>query len=89
MHPSGAPPIGPNTRGRVPLAMVIDDHPLFCEALSMTLRSALDVEHVVTCATLAEGLERLQRKPTPDVVLLDLKLPDVDGIDGLIRLKRG
>jgi DNA-binding NarL/FixJ family response regulator len=70
------------------LAMIVDDHPLFCEALSMTLRSALGVGHVVTAASLAEGLERLGRPPAPDVILLDLKLPDVDGLDGLIRLKR-
>jgi DNA-binding NarL/FixJ family response regulator len=80
--------IGLSGRARVPLALVIDDHPLFCEALSMTLRSALDVDRVETAATLAEGLARLEKKPAPDVILLDLKLPDVDGIDGLIRLKR-
>jgi DNA-binding NarL/FixJ family response regulator len=71
-----------------PLAMIVDDHPLFCEALSMTLRSALGVGEVVTAASLAEGLARLGRPPAPDVILLDLKLPDVDGLDGLIRLKR-
>jgi len=68
--------------------MIIDDHPLFCEALSMTLRSALDVDRVETAASLAGGLERLARKPSPDVILLDLKLPDVDGLEGLIRLKK-
>jgi DNA-binding NarL/FixJ family response regulator len=88
MDPPGDAAKAGRARPRVPLAMIIDDHPLFCEALSMTLRSALDVDEVVTAASLGEGLDRLQRKPAPDVILLDLKLPDVDGIDGLIRLKR-
>lgn len=75
-------------RTRVETALIVDDHPLFCEALSMTLRAALDVGRIVTAASLAEGLLRLNERPAPDVVLLDLKLPDVDGLDGLVRLKR-
>jgi len=79
---------GHRVRDPVPLALIVDDHPLFCEALAMTLRSALGVERVETAASLAAGLARVARKPAPDVILLDLKLPDVDGLDGLIRLKR-
>jgi DNA-binding NarL/FixJ family response regulator len=80
--------IGRGDRTRIPMALIIDDHPLFCEALSMTLRSALEVDRVETEASLAGGLARLAQGPPPDVVLLDLKLPDVDGLDGLVRLRK-
>ncbi len=87
-EPPGGVEAGPSGSARVPLALIVDDHPLFCEALAMTLRSALDVERVETAASLATGLARLAERPAPDVILLDLKLPDVDGLDGLIRLKK-
>ena len=73
---------------RLDRALIVDDHPLCCEALAMTLRTALGVREVATAASLALGLGRLETGPPPDVVLLDLKLPDVDGLDGLVRLKR-
>jgi DNA-binding NarL/FixJ family response regulator len=73
---------------RLDRALIVDDHPLFCEALAMTLGSALGVREVATAASLAEGIARLEGGAPPDVVLLDLKLPDVDGLDGLVRLKR-
>lgn len=72
---------------RVEQVMVIDDHPLFCEALAMTLTGALGVRAVVTASCLAEGLAKLRGGPGPDAILLDLNLPDVSGLDGLIRLK--
>ncbi len=78
----------PKRRPSVESVLIIDDHPLFCEALAMTLRTALDVAAIDTAPSLARGLDRVERSPAPDVILLDLKLPDVDGLDGLIRLKR-
>lgn len=67
--------------------MVVDDHPLFCEALAMTLTGALGVSNITTANCLADGLAKLRAGETPDAILLDLNLPDVAGLDGLVRLK--
>lgn len=69
------------------VALVIDDHPLFCEALTLTLRTALNVQEIATAANLSDGIERAQEEPRPEIILLDLRLPDTDGLDGLIRLR--
>lgn len=68
-------------------ALIVDDHPLFCDALSMTLRAIADISDINSAASLAEGLNVLEAKGRPDLVVLDLNLPDVDGLDGLIRLR--
>lgn len=81
----------PGTRGKpnaLRSALIVDDHPLFCEALSMTLKTSSDVSDIRMAESLAAALEILAAGPAPDVLLLDLNLPDVDGLDGLIRLKR-
>ncbi len=68
-------------------ALIIDDHPLFCDALSIVLRMVAGVGEVDAAATLGDALDRLGTPPRPDIVLLDLNLPDVNGLDGLMRLK--
>lgn len=68
-------------------ALIVDDHPLFCDALSMTLKAVAGIARIETADRLDRAIERLDRAPMPDVVVLDLNLPDVDGLDGLIRLK--
>lgn len=68
-------------------ALVVDDHPLFCDALSMTLKAVAGFARIETADRLDVAIARLDRAAMPDVVVLDLNLPDVDGLDGLIRLK--
>lgn len=69
------------------MALIVDDHPLFCDALAMTLTSVCGVRTVQTADCLAAALAWVGRAGRPDVAVLDLHLPDVDGLDGLIRLK--
>jgi DNA-binding NarL/FixJ family response regulator len=69
-------------------ALIIEDHPLFSDALAMTLRSLLSLGAVETEDSLAAALARLAGTPAPDIILLDLNLPDVEGLDGLVRLKQ-
>jgi DNA-binding NarL/FixJ family response regulator len=72
---------------RIATALVVDDHPLFCDALAMTLKAVAGIALVETAGTLETALNRMGLNPRPDVVVLDLNLPDVTGFDGLIRVK--
>jgi DNA-binding NarL/FixJ family response regulator len=68
-------------------ALIIDDHPLFCDALSMTLTMVVGIENVHCVNSLDAALARLRGGAVPDLAMLDLNLPDVSGLDGLLRLK--
>jgi DNA-binding NarL/FixJ family response regulator len=78
---------GVKERRHLETALIVDDHPLFCDALSMTLRAVAGLRDIETAELLENALARLARPPMPDVVVLDLNLPDVTGLDGLIRVK--
>jgi len=79
------PPSQPQTRFTT--AMIIDDHPLFCDALSIVLKMVAGIGTVETAETLQAALGQLAEGRVPDVILLDLNLPDVNGLDGLMRLR--
>jgi DNA-binding NtrC family response regulator len=58
--------------------LVIDDEQVICSGCSMILT---DLGHrVETCMTCSEGLKKI-RENNYDLVLLDLKLPDRDGLE--------
>lgn len=76
------------TLRRIASALIVDDHPLFCDALAMTLDGHVGIAEVQSARTLGAALERIAEGPLPDVILLDLNLPDVDGLDGVVRLRQ-
>jgi DNA-binding NarL/FixJ family response regulator len=68
-------------------ALIIEDHPLFTDALSMTLRCLLGIVILPTAGSLEAAVDHLSQNDLPELILLDLNLPDVNGLDGLIRIK--
>ena len=68
-------------------ALIVDDHPLFCDALSMTLGAVANIRDIQTAANLTDALSLIGTGFSPDLVVLDLNLPDVDGLGGLIRMR--
>ncbi len=70
-------------------ALVVDDHPLFCEALAMTLMGAVGIGlRRVGRHTSWRPRTRLSEAPLPDVILFDLNLPDVNGLEGVVRMRQ-
>ncbi len=76
------------TGKRIQSALIVDDHPLFCEALAMTLSGPVGIAKVETVRTLETALTRISAGPLPDTVVLDLNLPDVSGLDGVVRMRQ-
>jgi DNA-binding NarL/FixJ family response regulator len=64
----------------------VDDHPLMSEGIATIINSQVDM---VLVSQAANGTEAIQhyRKHEPDVVLMDLRLPDLSGIDAMIAIR--
>lgn len=58
--------------------VVVDDHAMVAEGLSVLLDEEPDLEIVGTAASVAETMDLVERSH-PDVVLIDYRLPDGDG----------
>jgi two-component system response regulator NreC len=67
--------------------LLVDDHQVVRSGLRMLLASENDVEIVGEAGTAHEALEAVQILK-PDVVLMDIGLPDLSGIDATREIKR-
>ena len=67
--------------------LVVDDHKLFAQALSAVLEQDPTISVSAVAGTLAEALERLADEHV-DVVLLDYRLPDANGVDATTAIKQ-
>jgi len=64
----------------------VDDHPLMQEGIANVISSQPDM---VLVAAVSNGTQAIQkfREHTPDVTLMDLRLPDMSGIDAMIAIR--
>jgi DNA-binding NarL/FixJ family response regulator len=67
--------------------IVVDDHPLFRGALSQALHSAIDDARIDQAASLSELEALINERADTDLVLLDLAMPGVQGLSGLLLLR--
>lgn len=67
---------------------VIDDHPLMRDALAMVLRRIKPATRVVELERVGALNAAVKAYGEPDLICLDLRLPDVQGVEGVLRVKQ-
>ncbi len=63
----------------------VDDHPLLREGVAALVASQSDMKLVAEASTGREALEQF-RKHRPDLTLMDLEMPDMNGIEAMIAI---
>jgi DNA-binding NarL/FixJ family response regulator len=64
----------------------VDDHPLLHEGIATVIRNEPDMTLAAQASSGREAIQ-LYRDFTPDVTLMDLRLPDMSGIDAMIAIR--
>ena len=64
----------------------VDDHPLMHEGLATVIKNQPDMQLIAEASNGREAIQRF-REYTPDVTLMDLRLPDMSGVDAMIAIR--
>lgn len=67
--------------------LIADDHPVVRSGLAMIIQYTEGMETVAEANNGAEAIE-LYRQHQPDVVLIDLKMPEIDGVEAIATIHR-
>jgi two-component system NarL family response regulator len=67
--------------------MLVDDHPAFRKGMAALIESEPDLRIVAETGDSREALE-IYRKKRPDVVLMDLRLPGMGGVEATMAIRK-
>lgn len=68
--------------------LVVDDHPLLRDGIAALLEGQDDMELVAQAANGREGIEQF-RMHAPDISLMDLQMPGMNGIEAITAIRQG
>ncbi|MEM8729776.1 MAG: response regulator transcription factor [Pseudomonadota bacterium] len=77
----------PEASGGAFRVLIVDDHPLYGDALQSALELGFEGSEFRRAQTLAETLDVLSDGFEPTLIVFDLRLPDVTGMSGFRKLK--
>lgn len=67
--------------------LAVDDHPMFRNGIAAVLASQPDLTLVAEAANGREAIQQF-RVHRPDITLMDLQMPEMNGLDALITIRR-
>lgn len=65
--------------------LIVDDHPMMRDALKMSLASEKDMKVIGECGNGREALKLLESL-VPDVILMDLMMPEMNGLETIFQI---
>ena len=75
-----------NTGPNLIRILTVDDHPMLREGIASLVASQSDMELVAEASTGHEALDKF-RDHRPDLTLMDLQMPDMDGIEAMVAIR--
>ena len=66
--------------------LAVDDHPLFRSGIAALLATQPDISLVAEASNGREAIEKF-REHRPDITLMDLQMPEMNGVDAMIAIR--
>ena len=67
--------------------LTVDDHPVFRSGIAAFLATQPDMSLVAEASNGREAIQQF-RQHRPDIILMDLQMPDMNGLDAMVAIRR-